>query len=799
MDEQQAVRETEAERGSQSTRNEDRRYQAVHSLIQSFIVSGSMSEFLDKVIELIQRESGCQCIGIRVLNEEGYMPYQAYSGFSREFWEEENMIQVFRKDCGCTRVVADALLPCDIAVINPTGSLCINDVKSFGESLSCEESGFYRGACVRAGYQSLYIIPIVYNGVKIGLFHMADLQPNKISPETVNFVESIAPLVGEVLHRHEIERHLKTTQDHRAMLESIVGGIGHLIYVVNLDTLDLMYVHKDVLSSLQKETANYKCHELFAAEFCRSCPARHGELAAVQAQRWEYYDGLQDRHYWAECKTINWLDDTTIHAAFVSDITEQRKAEQALRDSNIELQQLSASLEEEIMERQTAQEELGRQAEKFKYQALRDTLTGLPNRLALNNQLQIVFGNSQKRTVSALFFIDLDDLKMVNDTFGHSRGDTLIMKAAALISEGVGADGFVARVGGDEFIVILSELNNRARIAAVAERILAGLRYEYEGFGTQFQMSASIGIALYPEDGDNPEEIMKNADNAMYAAKNAGKNCWRFYESSMQVEAYEKMVLTGCLRTALKQGELFVQYQPQIATQEPAVIGFEALLRWQSQQHGAIPPIKFIPLAEQSGLIQSIGKWVLAEACRFINKLEQQGWAGVRVSVNVSPYQLLGSTFIRVVEEVIAATGVKPQQLEIEITETAMMTSLENTICNLKALNELGIRVALDDFGTGYSSLTHLHRLPVQTLKIDKSFIDQILLDRSHTAIIKSIVDMAHNLEVNVVAEGVENKLQLEFLRDNRCDCIQGYYFCKPVSEQEAIRFLEQYHSTVVG
>jgi len=312
---------------------------------------------------------------------------------------------------------------------------------------------------------------------------------------------------------------------------------------------------------------------------------------------------------------------------------------------------------------------------------------------------------------------------------------------------------------------------------------------EYEVDGRSIHMSASVGITLYPGDGEIAGEILKNADNAMYAAKAAGRNCWRFYEPEMLKDAYEKIFLTNSLRHALERGELYLHYQPQIALESYEIVGFEALLRWNSPEYGMVSPVRFIPLAEQSGLILGIGEWVLGEACRFTRKLADLGRKNVHVAVNVSPRQLASEDFVGIVRRCLDETGIQPRQLEVEITENVLIDSLEDSIRKLDELSALGVRLSLDDFGTGFSSLTYLRNLPVGTLKIDKSFIDRILQDKVQEDFIRSIIDMAHALGLNVVAEGVETELQLEKLAQFECDGVQGYVFSRPVSQEEAINF----------
>ena len=423
--------------------------------------------------------------------------------------------------------------------------------------------------------------------------------------------------------------------------------------------------------------------------------------------------------------------------------------------------------------------------------ALHDTLTGLPNRAYLNRHLEEEMERARRgQSAGAVMFIDLDDLKTVNDHFGHTSGDSVIIASGNDIVSAAGDNAFVARVGGDEFVIILPGTDNEELIAPVADRLVGAIRREYEVRGKRIHMSTSIGVTLYPEDGVIAEEILKNADIAMYAAKAAGKNCWRFYEHGMQQEDYEKMVLTNSLRHALENEELYLLYQPLIALDRKTVVGFEALLRWSSREHGMISPARFIPLAEQSGLILSIGKWVFAEACRFARNLADMGNENIRVSVNVSPCQLATEDFSEMVRNSIEEANIRSQQIEVEITENVLIESLEESTRKLAELSALGVQLSLDDFGTGFSSLTYLRNLPVTTLKIDKSFINEMLRDKVQEGFIRSIIDMAHVLSLNVVAEGVETEPQLSKLVQFGCDCVQGYVYSRPISQEDAIRFL---------
>lgn len=437
------------------------------------------------------------------------------------------------------------------------------------------------------------------------------------------------------------------------------------------------------------------------------------------------------------------------------------------------------------------EEERRKQAETIRHMAYFDSLTGLANRRHLNEWFNKEMEQARcGKAFGVILFIDLDDLKMVNDTYGHSYGDKIICTAGERIVEGVGEKAFVSRIGGDEFVVILSGMHDRAKIEEIAKKISKLLGKKREILGRRFHMTASIGIASYAADGDTAEELIKNADNAMYAVKKDNKNAWRFYNEGMQAAAYKTIRLTSSLRYALERKELSIVYQPQICTTRKTVIGFEALLRWNSSEYGIVSPMQFIPLAEQSGYIHSIGQWVLRESCQFARRLADQGWQEIRVAVNISSKQLATDNFIAMVRSAVQDAGIEPQQLELEITESLLIKSMEDATDKLMKLKKFGVQLSLDDFGTGFSSLTYLRRLPVKTLKIDKSFIDMITTDVQGAKIIGSIINMAHTINMKVVAEGVETQEQLEYLTDNACDLIQGYLFSRPVAEMEAVKLL---------
>lgn len=476
------------------------------------------------------------------------------------------------------------------------------------------------------------------------------------------------------------------------------------------------------------------------------------------------------------------------------------ESEKKLQKSNEEITAMYEELLASDEELKQQFDELLTKEESIRRLAYYDTLTGLPNRVYLHERLTQELEKAKRgEATGAVLFIDMDDLKMINDTLGHSCGDSVIVTAGACILAASGEQSVVARVGGDEFIVLLPNESNQQRVGCVADTLIKLLSRNYEIGESSIHMSASIGITGYPSDGITTEDILKSADLALYAAKGSGKNTWRFYETRLQTMAYETMTLKHGLRKAIEREELSLHYQPIVNAQSGRVASFEALLRWTSLAHGSVPPSRFIPLAEESDIIQKIGKWVVKEACRFAHKLAEMGKDDIRVSVNVSSRQLVADDFVTIVREAIDSAKITPDQLEIEITESALIASFEDSNQKLQALRDIGVQLSLDDFGTGFSSLTYLRSLPVETLKIDKTFIDEIVSDPVQLQFISSIVNMAHVLRLTVVAEGVETEEQLQALIRSQCDFIQGYIVSRPVPEKEAILFLDRPTMATVG
>jgi diguanylate cyclase (GGDEF)-like protein len=429
----------------------------------------------------------------------------------------------------------------------------------------------------------------------------------------------------------------------------------------------------------------------------------------------------------------------------------------------------------------------------LEFQANRDTLTGLANRNVLRDRLAqaIAYTHRYGRGLWVLF-INLDRFKFVNDTLGHRAGDMLLKKMAGRMQASVRDTDTVARLSADEFVVVLQERERgEEKLShAVVQRIMDAIAVPAEIEGYEFVVGSSIGIAVSPNDGDDPETLIKHAGIAMYRAKESGRNNFQFYTPSMNERALERLRIEGDLRCALDRNEFVVHYQPQVSLASGRVIGVEALIRWNHPALGMVSPVRFIDIAEEMGLIVPIGTWVTRTACEQSMQWQREGFGPVRVAVNLSARQFYQQDLVATIADVLLETGLPPHLLELELTESMMMTDAAQSAEILGRLKALGVHLSIDDFGTGYSSLSYLKRFPIDLLKIDQSFVRDITVDPDDAAIVTSIISLAHSLRLEVIAEGVETEAQLAYLRTHGCDCMQGYYFSRPVPHQEVAQIL---------
>ena len=431
--------------------------------------------------------------------------------------------------------------------------------------------------------------------------------------------------------------------------------------------------------------------------------------------------------------------------------------------------------------------------ERIHYMAHYDALIHLPNRVLLHDRiLQAVMSAPRDKKKVAILFLDLDRFKNINDTLGHSIGDLLLQAVAERLKSCIRSSDTVARLGGDEFIAVIPDLHDGAHAATIAQKILDSISNHFIIRDMELHTTASIGISLFPDDGTANEELIANADVAMYRAKDSGRNNYQFFSPAMNNSSYERLTMENKLRRALERQEFVLHYQPQVNSETGRIIGAEALVRWRHPEMGLVPPGMFIPIAEESGLIVTIGEWVLGEACRQCKAWQLEGLPPVTVAVNLSAVQFQQKNLKDMIADVLQKNELEPHWLELEITESGIMQNSETAVKTLHALKQMGLKLSIDDFGTGYSSLSYLKKFPIDKLKIDQTFVRDITTDQDDAAIVVAIIGMAKALKLRVIAEGVETGDHLNYLNSNGCFEMQGYFFSKPVPAYEFGQLLVQ-------
>jgi diguanylate cyclase (GGDEF)-like protein len=432
----------------------------------------------------------------------------------------------------------------------------------------------------------------------------------------------------------------------------------------------------------------------------------------------------------------------------------------------------------DITDRKTAQEQM-------EYQAYHDALTGLPNRLLFRDRIDIALAHAKRhRTAAAVMFLDLDQFKLVNDSLGHTVGDALLQEVATRLVLSIRADDTVARMGGDEFTVLLTDVKDPGASAVVAQKLLEAISQPMVIEGHELYVTTSIGIARSPEDGIDAETLLKRADNAMYRAKEAGRNNFQFAATASQETVSERLAIERSLHHAFEREEFVVHYQPMTNLLTGNVVGAEALIRWNHPERGLMSPDDFIPIAEESGLILPIGEWVLRTAVKQMKSWHTEH-GPLRVAVNLSARQFQQRDLTTMIERILTENHYPPELLDIEITESTAMQNADVSLAVMKRLRQMGVRISIDDFGTGYSSLSYLKRFPIDTVKIDQNFVRDLSDASNDGAIITAVISMARALNLRVVAEGVETEAQLAFLRRENCEVVQGFLHSRPVSAAE--------------
>ncbi|MGB3205140.1 MAG: EAL domain-containing protein [Crinalium sp.] len=503
--------------------------------------------------------------------------------------------------------------------------------------------------------------------------------------------------------------------------------------------------------------------------------------------------------------SIHYIIESRLIRIYLLDITQRKQAEKELKRSHqeleIKIQQRTAQLKQSLAKLQAEMAERQQAEAMIRYQALHDLLTGLPNRTMFNEHLRMAVNYAKQNDHKlAIMFLDLDRFKTVNDTLGHLVGDQLLQSFSERLTGCLRSADPLARWGGDEFTVLLPHIHSLEDAIKVAKRIMNALKpaFHLKVNGTNtltppLHISTSIGIAVYPEDGDNAQTLLINADAALYSAKANGRNNYQFYLPEMNSQASSLLNLETLLHRAIEHEEFIIYYQPQVSLKTGKVTGMEALVRWQQPELGLVPPNKFIPLAEENGLIVAIGEWVLRNACAQTKAWHEAGYSGLRIGVNLSPRQFQQPNLVQVVADILAETGLAPEFLELEITETTVMQNVEFAKTMLYSLQDMGVQISMDDFGTGYSSLGYLKKFPFHTLKIDQSFVRELKDNFQDIAIISAIIALGRGLNLRIIAEGVETEEQLQLLHRLDCEQIQGYFFSRPLTVENATTFMQEY------
>ncbi|MEO1132024.1 MAG: EAL domain-containing protein [Cyanobacteria bacterium J06639_1] len=615
-------------------------------------------------------------------------------------------------------------------------------------------------AALAAGFRACFSVPILVSDRPIAVlcFFHAELHPR--DKALLEFVNTLCAQLGSILQRKYADAALREAErQYRSIFEHANEGIYRVSRVGNI------------------EIANPKMVEILGYSSAEELLASIADIGS------QYYVDADTDRLWDELA--------------VEGTIRRREAQVYKRDGTIawiaeNLRPIQDAEGQVIAYEGRVEDITSRKDDQAMFEAMlyQDTLTELPNRTIFNTWLTSEIGRAARlKEQVGLLFLDLDRFKTINDSLGHIVGDELLMDMAQRLRQCVGKDDKLARWGGDEFTILVPEVTDIAQIEQLAARAIEAFARPFEYANQELHITCSIGAAIFPLHGQTPQALLKNADTALFQAKEQGRNMYQIYTSAMNAQASERLMLENKLRQAIARDELELHYQPQLDVKSDRVSGVEALVRWEHPELGRLSPGVFIPIAEETGLIVPIGEWVLRTACQQVQAWHEQGMPLLRVAVNLSARQFQQSDLVQTVADVLAETQLAPEYLELEITESIAMLDIDLTIRVLKEMREMGVQISIDDFGTGYSSISYLRQFPFDTLKIDQSFIRDVTDNDSAAAIAEAVITLGQGLDLCVLAEGVETREQLEFLRSRDCDVIQGYWFSRPLPPPNLLEF----------
>lgn len=603
-----------------------------------------------------------------------------------------------------------------------------------------------------------------------GIRHIGIVGPDGGVVGLLSFSDILQSIQYEYVHRleealKERNKALRRSEKNLRLAHKVIEASLDGIMIVNADGLiETVNPAFTTLTGYEPDEVSGKNPNILAsgrhdAEFYREMWDTLHEKGHWQGEVWNRRKNGEVYPEWLSISVI-WDDEGNVHryAAIFSDITERKKAE-----------------------------------ERIKNLAYFDVLTGLPNRRLFTDRLSVAVANAHRHSHQmAIMFLDLDMFKRINDTLGHSIGDRVLETVSQRLVTAIREGDTVARLGGDEFTVLLPEIEHIDDAVRLARRMIDEVREPFIVEGNDLFITTSIGIGIYPDDGTTVETLLKNADTAMYRAKDLGRNSYQLYSAAMNAQSFERLAMESSLRHAMDRDEFDLAYQVKVDMGTGRMSGVEALIRWQHPDLGLVPPADFIPLAEDNGLIGAIGEWVLRTACRQNRTWQTQGLPAARIAVNISARQFHHGDLVETVKEALRVSELDPQYLELELTESAVMQHVEEAAEMLGELREMGVYISIDDFGTGYSSLSYLKKMPIDSLKIDRTFVQDMTEDSDDNAIVATIIAMGRALNLKVVAEGVETEQHVSFLRENGCDEVQGYLVSRPVSADNLISLFDR-------